>query len=457
MSVWLTPDLKPFYGGTYFPPTSRWGRPGFVDILQEIARVWKAERGKVARIGRGADRAAAGARAARRRRRTMPAADALATHGGAVPAGVRSAPRRLRRRAEVSAAVRAAVPAARARADRRRRRARHGAAHAARDGARRHARSHRRRLSSLLGRRAPGACRISRRCCTTRRSSLLAYRRGGAGVRRSVLRRRRRGHAAVRAARDDRRATAASIRPRTPTASRRRRLTSRPRTRRKAPSTCGAPTRSMRLLGSDAAIVKRRFGIEPTATRRRIRSRSSRARTCCTSRDRSTTLRKQVGTAPAEVVDALNRARVAHVPGAAGASASAPRRQGAHGLERADDRARLRAWRACFEGAMTRPRRQPYLEAARRAAPFVRERMWNAGTGTLLRRYRDGHADIDALRRGLRVSHLRAARTVSGRSRSALAGVGDRRCSGGRTSCSGTRPRAAGSARRAAIRASCCG
>mgnify|MGYP003694545085 CR=1 FL=1 len=47
MSVWLTPDLKPFYGGTYFPPTSRWGRPGFVEILQEIARVWSAERDKV--------------------------------------------------------------------------------------------------------------------------------------------------------------------------------------------------------------------------------------------------------------------------------------------------------------------------------------------------------------------------------------------------------------------------
>jgi hypothetical protein len=47
MSVWLTPDLKPFYGGTYFPPTSRWGRPGFVDILQEIARAWRAERSKV--------------------------------------------------------------------------------------------------------------------------------------------------------------------------------------------------------------------------------------------------------------------------------------------------------------------------------------------------------------------------------------------------------------------------
>ncbi|HVH29644.1 MAG TPA: thioredoxin domain-containing protein [Vicinamibacterales bacterium] len=47
MSVWLMPDLKPFYGGTYFPPTSRWGRPGFVDILQQIARVWKSDRAKV--------------------------------------------------------------------------------------------------------------------------------------------------------------------------------------------------------------------------------------------------------------------------------------------------------------------------------------------------------------------------------------------------------------------------
>jgi uncharacterized protein YyaL (SSP411 family) len=48
MSVWLTPDLKPFYGGTYFPPTSRWQRPGFVDVLLEIARAWKSERARVA-------------------------------------------------------------------------------------------------------------------------------------------------------------------------------------------------------------------------------------------------------------------------------------------------------------------------------------------------------------------------------------------------------------------------
>ena len=44
MTVFLTPELQPFYGGTYFPPTSRWGRPGFSDLVAEIARVWKEER-----------------------------------------------------------------------------------------------------------------------------------------------------------------------------------------------------------------------------------------------------------------------------------------------------------------------------------------------------------------------------------------------------------------------------
>ena len=47
MTVFLTPDLKPFYGGTYFPPTSRWGKPGFLDLLGELARVWKDDRTRV--------------------------------------------------------------------------------------------------------------------------------------------------------------------------------------------------------------------------------------------------------------------------------------------------------------------------------------------------------------------------------------------------------------------------
>ena len=47
MSVWLTPELKPFYGGTYFPPFARWGRPGFVDVLRQITHAWSTERNQV--------------------------------------------------------------------------------------------------------------------------------------------------------------------------------------------------------------------------------------------------------------------------------------------------------------------------------------------------------------------------------------------------------------------------
>ncbi|MEO5894425.1 MAG: thioredoxin domain-containing protein [Vicinamibacterales bacterium] len=47
MTVFITPDRKPFFGGTYFPPTSRWGRPGFSDLLAEIARVWSEDRPRV--------------------------------------------------------------------------------------------------------------------------------------------------------------------------------------------------------------------------------------------------------------------------------------------------------------------------------------------------------------------------------------------------------------------------
>jgi uncharacterized protein YyaL (SSP411 family) len=51
MSVWLTPDLKPFFGGTYFPPDSRYGRPGFRDLLEHLARAWQQERQKIEASG----------------------------------------------------------------------------------------------------------------------------------------------------------------------------------------------------------------------------------------------------------------------------------------------------------------------------------------------------------------------------------------------------------------------
>ena len=52
MSVFLTPDLEPFYGGTYFPPRGAWGRPGFAEVLGSIARAWTEDRGSLASQGR---------------------------------------------------------------------------------------------------------------------------------------------------------------------------------------------------------------------------------------------------------------------------------------------------------------------------------------------------------------------------------------------------------------------
>jgi uncharacterized protein len=50
LSVWLTPDQKPYYVGTYFPPTERYGRPGFKQILTATARAYNEKREEVARI-----------------------------------------------------------------------------------------------------------------------------------------------------------------------------------------------------------------------------------------------------------------------------------------------------------------------------------------------------------------------------------------------------------------------
>ena len=48
MNVFLTPDRKPFYGGTYFPPDARHGRPGFLQLLQHIHQLWETRRNDLA-------------------------------------------------------------------------------------------------------------------------------------------------------------------------------------------------------------------------------------------------------------------------------------------------------------------------------------------------------------------------------------------------------------------------
>ena len=48
LTMFLTPDAKPFWGGTYFPKQPRYGRPGFMQVLESIDRAWKERRGELA-------------------------------------------------------------------------------------------------------------------------------------------------------------------------------------------------------------------------------------------------------------------------------------------------------------------------------------------------------------------------------------------------------------------------
>ncbi len=68
LTMFLTPDGEPFWGGTYFPPTGRWGRPGFSDVLEGLAKVWRETQEKADEAAdslrdriRGLGRAEAGA------------------------------------------------------------------------------------------------------------------------------------------------------------------------------------------------------------------------------------------------------------------------------------------------------------------------------------------------------------------------------------------------------------
>ena len=51
LNVFLTPALEPFWGGTYFAPTARQGRPGLVELLPRIAEVWRDQRAQIRGTG----------------------------------------------------------------------------------------------------------------------------------------------------------------------------------------------------------------------------------------------------------------------------------------------------------------------------------------------------------------------------------------------------------------------
>jgi uncharacterized protein YyaL (SSP411 family) len=51
MSLFLAPDLKPFYTGTYFPPVRRYNTPAFKDVLTGLANAWKNDRNEIEKVG----------------------------------------------------------------------------------------------------------------------------------------------------------------------------------------------------------------------------------------------------------------------------------------------------------------------------------------------------------------------------------------------------------------------
>jgi hypothetical protein len=98
LTMFLTSDGEPVWGGTYFPPTSRYGRPAFVDVLREVARLFREERGKIdhnrdALMARLADAARPAGQATIGASQLDQAATALARAFDPVNGGFRGAPK----------------------------------------------------------------------------------------------------------------------------------------------------------------------------------------------------------------------------------------------------------------------------------------------------------------------------------------------------------------------------
>jgi uncharacterized protein YyaL (SSP411 family) len=382
MSVWLTPELKPFYGGTYFPPSSQWGRPGFVDILQEISRVWRAERAKVVQS----------AEAMTTQLRTLeqpspvwtvPGADALERtvtqfreafdprHGG-----FGDAPK-FPRPSELLFLLRE--------------HARTGDA-SARDMVLRTLRS-----MALGGMRdhigggfhrysVDGAWRVPHfeKMLYDQAQLVIAfveasqasgdpfYAEVAEDTLLYVMREMTDAGGGFYSAED-----ADSVPPEEPGAR-----------KKEGAFYLWRANEIDALLGDDAAIVKLRFGIEPNGNAPHDPQQEFTGRNLLYVARSIDDIVGLTGRNRDDVVRILYQTRLKLFQ----ARLDRPRPQ-------RDDKI-LTSWNGLMIGAFARMSRvlgegAPYLTAARRAAAFLRERMWHAGSGVLLRRYRDGHAEID--------------------------------------------------------------
>jgi len=394
MSVWLTPELKPFYGGTYFPPSSKFGRPGFVDILREIARVWKAERTKVVESAEALTARLKSMEHAAAPVWTVPSGEALEKTVKQFKdafdprfGGFGDAPK-FPRPSELLFLLREF--------------ARTGDVHA-REMVLRTLRS-----MALGGMRdhvgggfhryaVDGAWRVPHFEKMLYDQAQLAiafveaaqvagdpfYAEVAEDTLLYVLREMTDADGGFYSAED-----ADSVPPEEADA---------PGAHKKE----GAfylwrADEVDALLGEDAAIVKLRFGIEPDGNAPQDPQQEFTGKNLLYVARSIDDIAKQIGKANEEVVEALNRARLRMFEVRLGR----PRPQ-------RDDKI-LTAWNGLMIAAFARMARvlrglgangdssaEPFLAAARRAAGFIRERMWNAGSGSLLRRYRQGSAEID--------------------------------------------------------------
>jgi uncharacterized protein len=392
MSVWLTPELKPFYGGTYFPPTSRWGRPGFVDILQEIARVWKADRDKVAQ---SADAVTRELRALDKTSPvwTVPGPDALAATVkqfrqafDAARGGFGDAPKfprpsellfllREHARTEDAAPRDMALQTLRA---------------MALGGMRDHVGGGFHRYSVDADWRVPHFEKM----LYDQAQLALAYTEAAQASGDSfyaevaedtllyVLRQMTDPAGGFYSAED-----ADSVPPESAGEDRAE--------KKEGAFYLWRAGELDTLLGADARVVELRFGIEPDGNAPQDPQQEFTGKNLLYVARSVEEIARATGQPNDRIVDVLNRARVQMFE-------ARLRRPRPH----RDDKV-LTAWNGLAIAALARLARMlaglgaggeaaaaPLRAAAVRAASFIRERMWSADTGTLLRRYRDGHAEI---------------------------------------------------------------
>jgi uncharacterized protein YyaL (SSP411 family) len=402
MSVWLTPDLKPFYGGTYFPPTSKWGRPGFVDILQEIARVWKAERSKVVESAEALTLRLKSLEHAAAPVWTVPTADALEKavkqfkdafdprYGGFGDAPKFPRPSELlfllREHARTGDAQARDMVLRTLRA-------------MALGGMRDHIGGGFHRYSVDGQWRVPHFEKMLYDQAQLVMAFLEAAQVSGDPFYAEVaedtllyaLREMTDVDGGFYSAED-----ADSVPPEGTAGGSGGPGGSGGERKKEGAFYLWRDDELDALLGADAALVKLRFGVEPGGNAPHDPQQEFTGKNLLYVARSIDDIAKQTGQSNDQVVDALNRARLKMFE----TRLTRPR-------PHRDDKI-LTAWNGLMIGAFARMSRvlrglgadgraagEPYLAAARRAASFLRERMWNARSGVLLRRYRDGAAEIE--------------------------------------------------------------